>query len=133
VKPLREETGLVGKMVVVWLLVLALVAVAAIDAASIAFTTYQLSDVGSTAATEGARVYRQSHDAREACERVATIVTGQEPAARLTRDGCRIERPTGLVTVALRKTASTLVAERLSWTEEFATVVVTESAGPPAL
>jgi hypothetical protein len=130
---LGDEAGLLGKLAFLWLIVLAILGVGAIDAASIAFTTYQLSDVGSTAATEGARVYRQSRDAREACERVATIVTGQEPAARLTRNGCRIERPTGLVTVALRKTASTLVAERLSWTEEFATVVVTESAGPPAL
>ena len=47
----RDEAGLVGKMVVVWLLFLAVIAVAAIDAASIAFTTYKLSDVGSTAAS----------------------------------------------------------------------------------
>ena len=54
----RDEAGLVGKMVVVWLLFLGVIAVAAIDAASIAFTTYKLSDVGSAAATEGARVFR---------------------------------------------------------------------------
>ena len=43
----RDEAGLVGKMIVVWLLLLGSSRVTAIDAASIAFTTYQLSDVGS--------------------------------------------------------------------------------------
>jgi len=52
----HDETGLVGKMIVVWILILALLAVAAIDAASIAFTTYKLADVGAAAASEGALV-----------------------------------------------------------------------------
>ena len=42
----RSESGLAGKMIVVWLLVLAVLALGAIDVASIAFTTYKLSDVG---------------------------------------------------------------------------------------
>ena len=37
------------------------------------------------------------------------------------------------MTVKIRKPASTLVAHRIPWTEDFATVVVTESAGPPSL
>lgn len=130
---LREETGLIGKMIVVWLLVLGLLAVAAIDAASIAFTTYKLSDVGAAAASEGALVYRRTHDVRDACDRVERVVTGEEPAAKLTRRGCSIERPTGMVTVAIRKRASTLVAARIPWTEGLSVVVVTETAGPPSL
>jgi hypothetical protein len=51
----------------------------------------------------------------------------------LARGGCSIERPTGLVTVKIGKRASTLVAHRISLTEEFARVVVTETAGPPSL
>jgi hypothetical protein len=132
-KSLRGETGLVGKVVVVWLLLLALIGVAAIDAASIAFTTYKLSDLGSVAASEAARVFKRSHDVRDTCERVERIVSGKEPTARITRRGCSIERPTGLVTVAIRKQASTLIAHRLPWTEDFAVVVVTETAGPPSL
>ena len=129
----RDETGLVGKMVVVWLLVLALLAVAAIDTASIAFTTYKLSDVGTSAASEGALVYTRGHDVRDTCERVAQLVSKEEAGARVTRGGCSVERPTGLVTVKVRKRANTLVAHRIPWTEEFATVVVTETAGPPSL
>lgn len=128
----RDETGLIGKMIVVWLLVLGLLAVAAIDAASIAFTTYKLSDVGMSAASEGALVYSRARNVRDTCERVAQLVSREE-AARVTRGGCSIERPTGLVTVKIRKRANTLVAHRFSWTEDFAVVVVMETAGPPSL
>ena len=132
-KRLHDETGLAGKMIVVWLLVLALIAVAAIDAASIAFTTYKLSDLGAAAASEGARVYKRTRDPRDACERVERLVSGKEPEANLVRRGCSIEQPTGLVTVAIRKRASTLIAERIPWTEDLAMVVVRETAGPPSL
>ncbi|HUF58582.1 MAG TPA: hypothetical protein VMR89_03725 [Actinomycetota bacterium] len=129
----RDETGLIGKMIVVWLLILGLLAVAAIDAASIAFTTYKLADVGAAAASEGARVYKKARDVRDTCERVAQIVSREESTARLARGGCTVERPTGLVTVKLRKMANTLVAHRIPLTEKFAIVVVTETAGPPSL
>jgi hypothetical protein len=129
----RHEAGLVGKMIIVWLLFLAVIAVAAVDAASIAFTTYKLSDVGTAAATEGALVFKTDHDVRQTCERVARVVAAQEPAAKVTHGGCSVERPTGLVTVKIRKLASTLIAHRIPWTEDFASVTVTETAGPPSL
>ena len=129
----RDEAGLVGKMIVIWLLVLAILAVAAIDAASIAFTTYKLSDVGSAAASEGALVYKKGHNIRETCQRVERVVSKEEATAKVARGGCSIERPTGLVTVKIRKRANTLVAQRLPWTKKFVVVVVTETAGPPSL
>jgi hypothetical protein len=129
----RDETGLVGKMIIIWILFLAVIAVAAIDAASIAFTTYKLSDVGTAAATEGALVFKADHDVRKTCERVARVVAAQEPAAKVAHGGCSVERPTGLVTVKIKKLASTLIAHRIPWTEDFADVTVTETAGPPSL
>jgi len=129
----RDEAGLVGKMIVVWLLVLAILAVGAIDVASIAFTTYKLSDVGTAAASEGALVYKRGQNIRETCQRVAQVVSQEEATAKVARGGCSIERPTGLVTVKVRKRANTLVAQRLPWTKKFAVVVVTETAGPPSL
>jgi hypothetical protein len=127
------EAGLVGKMIAVWLLVLVLLAVAAIDAASIAFTTYRLSDTGARVASEGARVYGRAHNVRETCERVAELLSEEEPTAKLARGGCRIEGPTGMVTVKIRKRASTLVAHRIPWTRKYSRVIVTESAEPPSL
>jgi hypothetical protein len=129
----RDEAGLIGKMIVIWLLVLAVLAVAAIDAASIAFTTYKLSDAGATAASEGALVFKRGHNIRETCQRVTEVLSKEEATAKVARGGCSIERPTGLVTVKIRKRANTLIAQRLPWTKKFAVVVVTETAGPPSL
>jgi Tfp pilus assembly protein PilX len=130
---LDDEAGLIGKIAIVWLLVLALLGVGAIDAASIAFTTYRLSDVGSAAAREGALVFKRTQDVRDTCERVLEVVAQEDPAVKLARGGCSIERPTGLVTVQIRKRASTLVTHRIPWTEDFALVEVSETAGPPSL
>jgi hypothetical protein len=130
---LRDETGLMGKIAIVWLLVLALLGIGAIDAASIAFTTYKLSDVGAAAASEGALVFKRTRDVRDACARVNQVVEQEDPTVRVVRGGCTVERPSGLVTVKIRKRASTIAAQRIPWTEEFATVVVTETAGPPSL
>ena len=129
----RSESGLAGKMIVVWLLVLAVLALGAIDVASIAFTTYKLSDVGAKAAGEGALVFRQERNVRDTCERVVEVVSQEEPNARVPQGGCSVERPTGLVKVRVRERASTVVVKRLPWTEDYATVVVTEVAGPPSL
>lgn len=130
---LRDETGLIGKIAIIWLLILALLGVGAIDAASIAFTTYRLADIGTTAAGEGAIVFKRTRNIREACERVAQIVGREDPTARLVQGGCEVRRPTGDVTVEIRKRASTLVAHRLPWTEDYAVVDVIETAGVPSL
>lgn len=130
---LRDETGLIGKIAIVWILILALLGVGAIDAASIAFTTYRLADIGTTAAGEGAREFKRTRNARDACERVAQIVSREDPAVKVVQGGCKVEHPTGVVTVEVRKKASTLVAHRIPWTEEFAVVDVTETAGEPSL
>jgi len=130
---LRDESGLIGKLAVVWILVLALIGVGAIDAASIAFTTYRLADIGATAAGEGAIVFERTRNVRDACERVAEIVEREDPAAKVASGGCAVERPTGDVTVEVRKRASTIVAHRVPWTEHFAVVEVTETSGVPSL
>ena len=130
---LGDDAGLIGKIAIVWLVVLAVLAVGAIDVASIAFTTYELSDVGTTAATEGAEVYRRTRNIRDTCDRVAEIVERQDPTARIRRGGCVVKQPSGAVTVELRKRASTLVAHRVPWTEDYAVVDVTETAAAPSL
>jgi hypothetical protein len=130
---LRDETGLIGKIAIVWVLILALLGLAAIDVASIAFTTYQLSDVGVKAAGEGAIVYKRTRNVREACQRVTDIVNREDPTVKMIDGGCTVERPSGNVTIEIKKKASTIVAHRLPWTEEYAVVEVTESSGVPSL
>ncbi len=54
------QNGAVGMMIVMWLAVVVLLGITAIDAGSIAFTKFRLADVASTASTHGGqRVPRQ--------------------------------------------------------------------------
>ena len=132
-KMLRDETGLIGKIAIIWILVLGLLGVGAVDVASIAFTTYRLSDVAVKAASEGALVFKRTRDPRETCQRVTDIVNREDPTVKVIPGGCSVERPTGDVTVEVRKKASTLMAHRLPWTEDYAVVEVTETSGVPSL
>ncbi|MBI3647179.1 MAG: hypothetical protein HY240_00215 [Actinobacteria bacterium] len=46
----RDQSGLVGKMIVIWLVMIALISVAAIDTVSIAFTKFRASTLAGGAA-----------------------------------------------------------------------------------
>jgi hypothetical protein len=104
--------------------------VAAVDVASIAFTTFRLSEVATTAATDAVTDYRANHRIRHACDVAEASVADLDPDARLTR--CDIDRD-GTATVTLRKVASTFLASRLDFLSKYARVTRTESASRPSL
>ena len=58
------QTGAVGMMIIVWLAVVVVVGIAAIDAGSIAFTKFRLADVASNASTQAANAYRSARTSR---------------------------------------------------------------------
>jgi hypothetical protein len=124
----REQAGLVGKFIVGWLLIVAVFGIGAIDGVSIAFTTFRLSDVAAGAASEAASRYEGTGDDRLACDDAARWIDGQDPDVTLTR--CRVDR-SGVVTVTVRKTATTLVVGRLEFLAKYGRVVRTESVGRP--
>jgi len=129
----RDQSGLVGKMIVVWLLVVVVVAVAAIDTASIAFTKFSISDEANTAAQTAANTWRDTDSAQRACNAARASVTQADADAVVPRDGCVVNQATGQVTITVRKPATTLVASRLPWTKRFAHPQATETAGPSVL
>jgi hypothetical protein len=122
----RDQTGLVGKFIVGWLLLVALLGIAAVDGASIAFTTLRLSDMASTAASDAAAGYAGHREERRACDAAARTVERQDPAVKLV--SCQVD-PTGVATVKIRKTASTLLVGRLEFLRSYGRVTRTESAG----
>ena len=129
-----DERGLIGKVLVVWLLVFALIGVALIDATSIVLARFQLSDAATRAATVAAATLNRGRSAAEACEAAADSLDEHEPDARRPRDTwCEVDTTDGRVTIRLRTDAGTLLAERLSFTREYVTVSVEESAGRSAL
>ena len=129
----RDQAGLVGKVIVIWLLLLALLGLAAVDAASIVFARFRLDDAAATAASAGAAAYRNGHDTAAACAAAQLSVQTDDPAAIMSKAWCKVDPATGEVTITLRKTANTLVAGRLSFTRDLTKVVQRETAGPSEL
>lgn len=119
-----DRSGLVGKFVVGWLLIVAVLGVGAVDGASIAFTTFRLSDIAISAASSAASNYRANGDAALACESAAHAVEVQDVDVAFVR--CRFDRE-GAVTVTLRKRAATFVVDRLDVLKKYGRVTRTET------
>jgi len=131
---LSDQAGFVGRFIIVWLLLLALLAVAAIDTASIMFTRFRLDDVAATAANTAVATYRNNgRDVETACAAAEAAVQAADPKAEMRGTWCRVDTTSGDVTITLRKTANTLVAGRLSMTKDLAKVEERETAEPSSL
>jgi hypothetical protein len=131
---MHEEAGMMGKLVIVWALLFALVGVAAVDTVSIMFTTFHLADVAARAANEGVDAYGRTGNARAACDEAAVAVDAADDTIELPKTGfCTVNPQTGRVKITIGKTARTFLAGRLSATKHYARVVETESAGPSAV
>jgi hypothetical protein len=124
------QDGMVGKTAVIWIALAALIVVAGLDVVSIGRSTFRLSEVASEAASAGATLYRrEGRNEIKACEAAAASVEALDPTLKVGRNGCRVEQESGRVTVTLRVTAGTILAGRFGATEDYAQVVVTETAG----
>jgi hypothetical protein len=127
----RDQSGLVGKIAVVWLLILAVVVVAGFDAVAIGITKYRVEDIAGNAASEAATTYKNSGKVADACQAAVDLVAKQDADAKIPTSGCAIDPKTGVATITVRKIASTLVAQRLSITRDLTHLQSTESVNPP--
>ena len=130
---LRDETGMVGKIIIVWLLLVGLLGVVGLDAASIVFTKFRLNDTASTAATAAATSYQNTHDENEACSAGRSSIENEDPDAHIPKTFCKIDPTSGEATIVVRKQAKTILAGRLSFTEDLTKVSDKETAGPATL
>lgn len=130
---LRSEQGLMGKLALVWLLILALVVITAVDAVAIVSTRIHLSNLATKAASDGAVAWRETHDVGRTCEAALSAVHTEDAAAKVGRNGCKVDQGTGFVTISVHKAAPTILAGRLSITKPYATVTDTETNGPPSV
>ena len=127
---LHDETGMMGKLVIVWLLLFALLGAAAVDTVSIMFTTFHVADVGGKAANAGVDAFSRTGNARTACDEAAAFVRAADDAIKLPKRGfCTVNAQSGSVSITVKKTAHTLLAGRLGFTRHYAQVVYTETAG----
>jgi len=129
----RDQTGLVGKIIIVWLIVVGVFGIAAIDTVSILFTKFHDSDVALSAAADAANKWRDSQDENGACAAATTSVAAEDEAAHIPTGGCIVNTKTGEVTITVRKEAHTLVAGKIGPLEKFAKTSATETSGPTTL
>jgi uncharacterized membrane protein len=129
----HAQTGAVGMMIMVWLAVVVLLGIAAIDAGSIAFTKFRLADVASTASTAAANAFRTNPNTVTACQAAEASIAAEDASARLAKKGCIVNAQTRTVTITVRKEAKTIIASHLGPTKKFTKVSATETNGPTAL
>lgn len=123
----QDQSGLLGKIALIWLLFIALLGVAAVDTASIVFTKFKLSDVAVNAANAGVAAYKTTESGRQACAAAAATVKAEDDSLELHSGDCKVNAQGGSVTIILRTEAKTLLAGRLPFTESFAKVVMRET------
>jgi hypothetical protein len=124
---LSEDRGLVGKILVIWLVLSAVVVLVAIDGGSILLSRSRAEDLADDAAASASEAFRASGD-EEAAKLAAldTIADADEPV-RLQRIDVR--RRT--VTVVVTTRADTLIVGRIPMFEDLARPTVSGSAAVP--
>jgi len=128
----REQSGMVGRIIVVWLLFVAVLGIFALDTASVLFTKFRLSDAAATAASTAVSTYQNERDVTAACGAAELSVHQADPDATMGRGWCKVDT-SGDVTITLRKTATSIIAGRFSFTRDLTKVVQRETASPSAL
>ena len=122
-----DDGGLVGKVVVLWLVLASIVVIIAIDAGSILLARSRAEDLADDASASASQVYRETGDEEEAkLAALDTIADADEPV-RLKR--IDVERRT--VTVVIIARAATLVVGSIPVFDDLARLTVNDSATVP--
>ena len=126
-----DERGLVGKILVLWLVLAALLAVLAFDGVRIAITKFRVADAAQNAAFESATTLRQTHGDRDAAYRAAQETVAEEDETfRLV--GFEIDLRTNEVRVTVVKKAPTILVERIGFLSSLTRARTTETSSAPA-
>ena len=124
---IRQEAGLVGKILLLWLLLLAVIVVVAIDAGSILLTRSRAADLAEDASVSAAEAFGQTGDEQQAKLAALDTIADADEAVRLKRiDVGRRE-----VTVVLVVRADTLVVGRIPFVDDLEKLTVSSSTVAP--
>jgi hypothetical protein len=123
----RDERGLVGKILIVWLLVAAVIVVGAIDASSILLTRSRAADLARDASMSAAEALRQGGDEEQAKLAALDTVADADEPVRLKRIG--VGRREVMVVLVVR--ADTIVVGRIPFLDDLERVTVSGSSSVP--
>jgi hypothetical protein len=128
---MADERGLVGKLLVVWLVLLAVLVIGAIDAGSIVLTTIKASSAADKAAVRGATVFHLEDTRGEALDAALQQLEEDMPNAKLDPEDFAIDPPSGRVSVRITAKAPTLLVGRISFLRHYTKITETSTAHPP--
>lgn len=128
VRSFGDETGLVGKLIALWLVTAAIVVLLAVDAATIVLSRVRTADLARDAAAVGATTLAEG-GGRRATKRAVLAAIADRDEDALPGD-IRIGND-GTVTVTVLDRAETVLVGRFGLFESLAQVTVTASSGPP--
>lgn len=128
-----DDRGLIGKVLVIWLVVIALLGVAALDTVSIVRTRLSLADTAESAARKAASDYAGNGNAAAACAAAAEVTARADSRYHVARRGCVVEPGSGEVTLILRTRASTILIGRFAPISGFARIVERATSARPSL
>jgi len=132
-RSLHDQAGMIGKIALLWIVGLLLVGLLILDALSIVLTTFKLSNTAQAAATTAATTYKNLQSVQKACDAAELDVLRDNLQPPQGEAWCKVDASTGVATISLHTTASSLVIGRLSFTEDYTKISVKETAEPSSL
>ena len=129
----HDQAGMIGKIALFWIIGLLLLSLLVLDALSIALTTLKLSNTAQGAASTAATTFKNLHEVTKACEAAQVNLLSDNVGVPDNDTWCKINETTGVATISLRSTASSLALGRLSFTEDYTKISVKETAEPSSL
>jgi len=126
-----DERGLIGKILVLWIVLGVLLLVAGIDTAQVLLMRFHVAHAAQAAAFDAASTLRSSRGDRDASYQAALQAVHDVDADVKLTDFV-IDGQTGQVTVTVTGKASTLLAARIGFTKHLTKVKTTETSGAPA-
>ncbi len=127
-RSLHGQAGLIGKIAMLWIVGLLLAGLLILDGISIVLTTFKLSSTAQAAATTAATTFKNTHDATAACLAAEPDLLHDNQSVPTSDTWCRVNESTGVATISLHSTASSLVLSRLSFTQDLTKISVKETA-----
>lgn len=123
----RDERGLVGKILVLWLVLAALLAVLAYDGIRIAVTKFRVADAAQSAAFQSATTLKSTRGDRDAAYRAA------QDAVAEADDGLRlaefvIDPGSDEIRVTVATKAPTILVERIGFLSPLTRARTTETS-----
>lgn len=124
-----DQRGAVGRVILTLLILIVVAGLAVVEAGSIVFTRLSLENTASDVAADAVLVLNGSHDPQAACAAAQDSTQSHDADARLVR--CTADPRVGEVKVTLRKVATTIIVNHVSFLRKLGVVRATADLGGP--